>query len=255
MERSTISKELKEDAKILAIKSPDKSIEECLKNKHMNAEKIMKKRTQMSKIRKIRTKKGNGLYVEAGIEPVVKRDEVGTKNYNVRIYPSTGTAQIIGVRHPLSSGRDALEYCLSKISLSTNMPPFKVLSEKINMMNFKFEILGQSYELLRLNKISEIFEALIPTSEIPIVFITNRFECTSHMYIKFHTPLPHDESRCTSLKVYVKRKITMFAAYTYEIATKIHTYFDTIVSQHRNEIMCDTRERPKSKIPVAQMLF
>ncbi len=242
-----ISNLFKKTDKFVALKSTEIPLSECLSNPYMNAEKIIKKRRNKAKLnKKTKHRQGNGLYFHSSVEFVTIRDEPNTSPYNIRIFPKTGTTQITGVQLPIESGRKELHNVLEYIEKLLNLDEkLTIESESINMLNFGFEIPGTPNMQLKLHVIAGLFMQ-IQKNELdyvppkPITFVTDPNEATAYIFIKFHTPTERSDERYTSVKIFTKRRVTMFAAPTFDIASEIHIFVYRVIYDNIDKIIFDT---------------
>lgn len=233
--------------KLLAIKSNAHSIEMLKKNPHINMASLYSKRTCGNKVPPKRSR-GNGWFFQSSIEFIVERyghsAETPLRPYNIRIFPATGTVQITGVQYPYQNARHELEYVLDYIKNTKKMTEDIIITnEKINLMNFKFEIVGEPSHFIRLHVLSDIITA-IKTGAIndipppyPIAFVTNYYEAISAIFIKFRTPTERRQNRCTTIKIFNRRKINMLAAPAEDVSVNIYNYVNELISRYYNDII------------------
>ncbi len=255
--------------KVLAVKSVAIDIDKCHDNPYMGAQRIIRKQTARNEAviagdtsRKQKTTPGNGLYFHASVEFVIQREEHKldrrVRPYKVRLYPSTGTAQITGVQLPLETGERELQYVLDIVASFLGIEPISIQSRSINMMNFKHAVRGKPDEEVRLYTVASVFSRLVyDPSEAPPPFpfhsVTDPSEASAYIYVRFSTPTEKNSRRYTTFKIYTKKKITIFAAPTFEIAASLTVYMDSIFEAHRSEFIVDLSYRTqRPPIPLTE---
>lgn len=195
----------------------------------------------------------NNLYFQASVEFVIKRDESyadrTVKPYKIRVYPTTGTAQITGVQLPLITGENELMYVLLRIKdfIGSDVTPV-IHAYNINMMNFKYIIYGKETEELKLKVLASHFTNIMnnnvyPQPPYPITFTTSPAETTSFIFIRFHTPCKSKKERHTSFKIFTKKKVNVFASPNFEYVVELSKYIDTVLLQYWSDIVYDTATR------------
>ncbi len=255
--------------KILAIKSVATPLEKCMDNPYMGADRIIKKQNLRNeavmvgdKSRKQKKTPGNGLYFQACDEFVVVRTgNEGSNPYKIRVFPSTGTSQITGVQMPLVSGDKELRFVLDTISDYLGAPPIEVQERSVNMLNFKLTVkappMGDpALWVVHLYRLTTLFHGYLTGTPMeiipphPVVSVTTPSEACSFVYVDFGTPIEKKLSRKTRVKVYTKRKISVFAAPTFEIASEIVRYMDSILYLHRDSLLVDISYRTAPSEPL-----
>ncbi len=255
--------------KILAIKSVATPLEKCMENPYMGADRIIKKQNLRNeavmagdKSRKQKKTPGNGLYFQASDEFVIRRDEGGaTKPYKIRVFPSTGTAQITGVQMPLVTGDKELRFVLDTISSYLGTDPIEVVDRSVNMLNFKLIVRspseGSDNWFISLFKVVTLFRRYLTGDTMQISppytvgYVTPASEICSYIYIDFLTPTIKKPTRRTRVKVYTKRKISIFAAPTFEIARDLTIYLDRMFVAYP-EILVDISYRVNITEPLSE---
>ena len=239
---------------ILAIKSSEIALEECLKNEYTKARVMLQKQKKRNKKhasvshKSRRVGQGNGLYFQSSVEYVVGTKE---KQYNVRISPKGGSIQIQGLNSPVYENSEYyVNYVLKYISKNLNIPDIKTFDRRFIIINAKTLFIHKSSHI-KLTKLTEITRNIAMghisniTPPYPIVFATHTHEVESFIMIKFATPINSDSNsntkknaeRMTSVKIFAKKKLNILGAPSIVIILRIYKFLSMLLSTYESSIM------------------
>jgi hypothetical protein len=97
-----------------------------------------------------RRKQGDGSCFSSAVEPIIKiSDDNSTKIYKLKCFPSAGKIQIPGViKEDYSDGHEVLIKFVEYLNTLGLGETISIVNEKMNMVNYKFELLKDSNNIL-----------------------------------------------------------------------------------------------------------
>lgn len=247
----------KNDTDILAVKSPDIPLEECIKNKYTRAGIISKRRGRIinkhanSMVKQYRRTAGNGLYFNSSFEMVIgkiKEDDT-IKKYNIRISPSKGSIQIQGLDPPIyTNATKYINRVLSYIKDSLELEePHQIYNTRLIIVNFKTEVVSEgANKYIRLMLLSNLIKNIMENKDkhnlhelLPynIVYNTQSEEIGSYIRLKFATPLPNMVNRKTTVKIFSGRKINILGGAHSIPVIKIYKFLDKLFLVHYQSLI------------------
>ena len=252
-----------ENRNILAVKNNTDSYESCAKNRYSGAIKIKSRRTKHSMqhpdmpTKSARHSSGNGLYFNSSIELVIGTD---VKQYNIRISPSRGSIQVLGLDSPIfDNAQKCINTVLQYIKDSLDLDTLNIVyNRRLTIVNCKTELIAKKENhCIPVDVLTDIFnnirigkeknKEILDILPYEILHSTTVEMVGSFIMIKFHTPIPSNPNRITTSKIFISRKINILGTAHTVTAIKIFNFLNFVFKVYYSSIL-RVREIGRKKI-------